>query len=263
MLFHSIRSSRILEYMMCPQILRIQLLAYFTSWVIAIPFGWVLAQYDPAGPDPLDKSGYSIFDDYISNLGSIDYTPFPGVLNIILILWAIFCPPYILYTRNILLNCKINRRILIEGFVGFSFIGNIGFGLAGFISFDVGNAFNQYFGKLFGIGWHETAALFAFFPFCGVTLCVGLLLLFNKDIFQNTYSLGKHKLLRIITLTWTLSFYPSLLLILSISFLSGGPVFGLAAPFWEWMLHLSFTAWYFPFICLGVNPIPLKSRASR
>ncbi|MFX1394217.1 MAG: hypothetical protein ACFFAH_11645, partial [Promethearchaeota archaeon] len=125
--------------------------------------------------------GYNIFNNYISDLGSIKYTPAPYILNFIAISIALLLIPIFLYLEQIIVSGpNISKRFLNTSISlkNLSRIGKISFilGSIGLLSTGI---FNEDFSP-FNI--HFITALFFFGGFLTGGFSTGLIILLKKVI---------------------------------------------------------------------------------
>ena len=63
-----------------PKVVKFCIISATLIWVLGVILAYLVAQLDSAGPG-FDPAGYSIFINYISDLGSLRYTPMPVIIN--------------------------------------------------------------------------------------------------------------------------------------------------------------------------------------
>ena len=190
------------------------------------------------------SQGYTIWDNFISDLGSINYTPFPNLFNVIIMVSSILIIPAYLYnfkyltknTRNIVFNSqeKSIRRgfhiiIYVNAFSGLILliIGSIGMFGIGIFSEDRTTQFHLHF-------------YFSVLVFVGLifgSMFVGISILLNKVICPRYVG-------------FYMIFGPFLA-----GYLFVNPPNILIEPFLEWMMLLSFQIWLVPAAIFTLNQI--------
>lgn len=201
------------------------LVVFFPGLILAISIA------DEYGP-----YGYSIINNFISDLGSPNYTPTPYILDIIAILTGIFMIPIFLYMKEILVKGpnrgkKIsNDSILIKTLAKlgkiFLILGAIG--LIGIGSFD-----ENFF-------IHEIFAIFAFVGFIAGAIFYGVIIIIKRTIFPEI-------------LGYYMAFNSPTLLIL---YFIRIPPFTL--PFIEWCILFNIIIWTFPSAIILLRHLNVK-----
>ena len=178
---------------------------------------------------------YNIWDNFMSDLGSINYTPVPNLFDVNLMITSVLIIPAFLYnykyltkdTRVIVFNSqeKSMRRvfhiiIFINALSGLILllIGSIGMFGIGIFSEDRTTLFNLHF-------------YFSVFVFLGLifgSMFVGIAILLNKVICPRY-------------LGFYMIFGPFIT-----GYLYANPPFTLTQPFLEWMMLVSFQIWLIP-----------------
>ncbi|MFX0104750.1 MAG: DUF998 domain-containing protein [Candidatus Hodarchaeota archaeon] len=169
------------------------------------------------------SSGYSIIDNWISDLGGSIYTPAPYLYDIACIIAGILTIPITFYMENLLLplpqksidirNITRLRIRLISSAFTFGLIGSLGYIGVGIFSED-----RSYFGL------HSAMSILAFVGFVLSAFCIGMyILLYNTRI---------PKLLGLYGVVGPLT-------TIIVFFIENNPL-------WEWILLFSILAWIIP-----------------
>ncbi|NVM54935.1 MAG: hypothetical protein HWN66_14620 [Candidatus Helarchaeota archaeon] len=160
-------NNRIYGYLTDPKKVKWFTVAGFLVFGLTIAIGYLIAQFDPAGPGG-DLAGFNFIDDYISNMGSIRYTPFPYLLDAGCITTSLLLIPMVFYLEKLLAplpetaeelkNCS--RMKLRLGSIGFvwSIIGLVGMFGVGLFSEDLGIILYPYIGE--DLHWIFTIVIF-------------------------------------------------------------------------------------------------------
>jgi len=137
--------------------------------LIAIPFfllGLIIALI------PAFLAGnYNITSNSISELGSILYTPFPGIMNATFIISPIFLSFYFIKLFKIVYNyVKDHKTFSNLSIAGFSLFGimNIGFFFAGIFNVDISRLL------------HNISTIFVFIPLLAAEIIVGIIILIHN-----------------------------------------------------------------------------------
>jgi hypothetical protein len=141
-----------------PKIVKVSTIIALLTTVSCIILGYIVAQFDP--------QGYNMFQNYLSDMGSIDHTPFPYFPIIKNVISSIFLIPTLLYMENLLAPLPYNveelqnfsrTRIRLGSFGFFwMFLGLVGmFGLGVFtedisMSIHIFCTFLEFVGLTFG-----------------------------------------------------------------------------------------------------------------
>ncbi len=203
-----VNSSKIHEFLINPKVVKISTILAFSTAFSCLLIGYIIAQFG--------AHGYNMIDNFISDMGSIVYTPFPYMRTISNLTASPLFLPLAFYMKNRLAskeNSEIPEKQLKYGKFGFIgmltlFIGMI---FTGIITEDV-----SYF-------VHSILAVIAIFGGFIATVFYGLLIVkFPTDIHKN---IGILMLLMFpILITLTLIGIPSMI-------------------FYEWVLLFSLYAW--------------------
>ncbi len=230
-----------------PAVIEFCLYGVIIAWIVALGGGYLFAQLDPSGPG-IDPAGYSLLVNYISDLGSLPYTPLPKFLDVGLMLTGIFMLPMALYLQQVLSPADDTnrfRKIVSYIILGLYMVGSFGIFFTGVISEDVGEVWDTIFGMPFpDYPWHDLASDIAFYSFIVNGFLIILLLELYPGILEKQMGVTHQGslILRILLGIDVFIFCPLFFAI----FWSSYPdlvVFGMFSSFWEWMLVLSYTAW--------------------
>jgi hypothetical membrane protein len=196
-----------------PDLVRKSTIAGFSIYSLAIIIGYIVAQFDPQGYNPLKN--------YISDMGSFRHTPFPYLLDFGCMITSFLLLPTILYMEKILAplpekaeNLPVSRMRLRLGSYGFFWmiIGLIGM-------FGVG-LFSEDRTTVFGLHWLFTIVVFGGLAIGGIFF--GLLILFYDTLLPKLLGLY-------------MVFIPSM---------SAALAFGLGfPPILEWIMFFSILAY--------------------
>ena len=180
-------SQRLYAFLTDPKKVKWSTTAAFMVFGLTIVIGYIIAQFDPAGPGG-DLAGYNIIDDFISNMGSIRFTPFPYLLDAGCIITAFLLIPTAFYMEKVLAPLpetaedikECSRMRLRLGSIGFAWmvIGLIGMFGVGLFSEDLGIILQPYTGE--DLHWIFTMVVFGGLAMGG--FFYGILVLFYKTI---------------------------------------------------------------------------------
>ena len=264
------RLSRIGLTLRQPAVIRFCLYGVIVSWVVALGGGYLFAQLDPAGPGK-DAAGYSLLANYISDLGSLRYTPLPKFLDCGLMLTGIFMVPTALYLRRIMSpagDTNRFRKIFSYLILGVYLVGSVGIFFTGVISEDVGDSWDALFGMPFpDYPWHDLASDIAFYAFIGNGFLITLMLVLFPSILEKQMGLTRKGsiITRILLGLDVVILCPLFFAIFWTSY-PDRVVLRMFSSFWEWMLVLSYTAWQVPLCALLIRalrrPRPTEAAAS-
>lgn len=239
------------------KVVKFCIIASVISWIGGLGIGYLVAQLDPAGPGS-DPAGYSLFVNYISDLGSLNYTPIPKFLDDGLMLTGILLIPVAFYLKKILSSpseSKILRKLLSTLVLICNLIGACGIFLTGVISEDVGERLDAIFGTpLPDYPSHDLAADIAFYNFLMMGFFLGLLLIMYPDIVRERIGIKHSKIVRLLLIIDMLIIAP----IIFVIFWESYPdiyIFGFFSSFWEWMLVISYSAWQIPISLMLLKPL--------
>ncbi|MFX1316892.1 MAG: hypothetical protein ACFE9T_13605 [Promethearchaeota archaeon] len=216
-----------------PKIVKISIYVSLLTFLPGLMLGLIIAIY--FGPVE-----YNLFYNYISDLGSIKYTPAPFILDLTCILTAIFITPLILnlsrlyssHQNYIIDNSKRERLLILSrrifGYMGVVclFIGVFGMFFVGIFSLDL-NIFDLHF----------YFATLAFGGFAFGAFFTGIAIVLKKRIFPKVVG-------------YFMIIGPSAASILFII-----PPEPLTRAFLEWLMMLSGIAWYYPIVWITLQKL--------
>jgi hypothetical membrane protein len=251
------------QFLTHPKLLKFSIISATIVWISTIILGILVGQLDPAGPSH-DPAGFNILINYISDLGNLDLTPMPIILNFGMMETTILMVPGAFYLQKILRGdgSRLIRKMLSYITLSCMLIAMCGLFLTGVISEDVGEKLDSILGPpLPGYAWHDIVADFAFifFMISGI-LTASQFIIFPK-ILSEQIKLKHIKTARILLVinTWILTpiffgfFYTVPYLWYTDAFWTFLPLWQWA-PLWEWLLMFSLSAW----ILVVLNLILLK-----
>ena len=203
-----------------PEVVKWSTIAGFSVYSLTIIVGYIIAQFDLAGPGA-DLAGYNIIDNFISDMGSYRYTPFPYLLDFGCMITSFLLLPTILYMEKLLAPLpekaedlpasRMRPRLGSYGFI-WMIIGLIGMFGVGFFSEDRTTVFRLH--------WLFTIVVFGGLAIGGIFF--GLLILFYDTLLPKL-------------LGFYMVFIPST---------SAAVAFGLGfEPIYEWIMFLSILAY--------------------
>lgn len=251
------KKNQLQDFITDPKVVKFCIYAAIIAWIIALGIGYLVAQLDPAGPGS-DPAGYSLFENYISDLGSLNYTPIPKFLDDGLMLTGIFMIPVAIYLKKVLISdsdSKLFRKILSNLVLVCNILGACGIFLTGVVSEDVGEQLDAIFGTpLPDYPSHDLVADIAFYNFLMMGILLAILLILYPDILRERIGINNSTIVRILLVIDMIIIAPILFAI----FWESYPdiyIFGFKSPFWEWMLVLSYSAWNIPITLMLLKPI--------
>jgi hypothetical membrane protein len=247
-----------------PKVVKFCAIAVSLIWFCTITLGILIAQLDPAGPS-YDPAGYNILINYISDLGSLRFTPMPIILDFGLMQTAILMIPVAFYLKTILIGdrSKILRKVLANLTLICLLIAMCGLFFTGVLSEDVGEQIDTILGPpIPGYYWHDFVADFAFIFFMVGGILVASQFIIFPDILKVQIELRHSKIARILLVinSWILTpvffgfFYSVPYLWYEDAFWTFLPLW-LWAPFWEWLLMFSLSAWLISVTLILLKPL--------
>lgn len=247
-----------------PRFVKFCVISSITIWIATIIFGLLVSQLDRAGPG-FDPSGFNPLINYISDLGSLRFTPLPIILDFGMMSTGLLMIPVSFAIRKLLVSdgSKISRKILGNITIVILLIGMIGFFLTGVLSEDTGEMFDQIIGFPFDeYPWHDIVADFAFIFFMGSGILVASQFVLFKDILEKEIGLKRSRLARILLIinAWILTpiffgfFYSVPYLWYDTPFWTYLPMWQWA-PLWEWLLMLSIVGSLFSVSFMLIKPL--------
>lgn len=249
--------SRIESVLKHPKVIKLCLYSVILAWALALGGGYLFAQLNPAG--------YSLFKNYISDLGSLQYTPLPKFLDDGLMLAGVFMIPAVLYFRQILSPAGDTNRFrkILSNIILFLYMsGSIGIFFTGVISEDVGARWDALWRMPFpDEPWHDFPADVAFYSFICNGFLIFLLLELYPSILEKQMGIV-HKGGLTIRILLGIDVYilsPVLFVIFSMSY-PDKFMFGMYSSFWEWSLVLSYIVWQLPLFGLLIRTLRWSSQ---
>ena len=222
----------------------------------SILIGFLVAQLDPAGPGA-DLIGYNIIDNFISDMGSLRFTPVPKFLDDSCMITALLMIPCILYIKKVINSAEKEpgaRYIKILSNIAFiaMLIGVIGLWGLGFFSEDVSMALESTIWPGF---YSHSFFAFYLFPFIAIGgFFIGLVFFSNYSLMLELFRLKLPKvvpiLLGFVMMVLTPLFSAIFLINWQITIIVPP-----SAPFWEWMFLFSVLIWLFAISLFSLNKI--------
>ena len=247
-----------------PKVVKLSCIGATFVWISSVLLAILIGQLDPAGPS-YDPAGFNILINYISDLGNLDLTPMPIIIDFGMMQTSILMVPVSFYLREVLIGdrSKKSRRLLGNLTLVCMLIAMCGLFLTGVISEDVGEKLDNIIGPPFpDYYWHDIVADFAFTFFMVSGILVASQFIIFPEILQKQISIKRIHTARILLAinTWVLTpiffgfFYTVPYLWYTDAFWTFLPLWQWA-PFWEWLLMFSLSAW----ILLVSNLLLIKS----
>lgn len=233
-------------------------------WLSSLFIGILVGQLDQAGP-AFDPAGYNPLINYISDLGSLRFTPMPIILDFGLMQSAILMIPVAIYLKKVLKgsDSKLSRKVLSNLTLICMFIALSGLFLTGVISEDVGDLLDNIIGPpVSNYFWHDIVADFAFTFFMISGILVASQFILFPDILKKQIKIKKSLTARILLAinSWILTpiffgfFYSVPYLWYTDGFWLYLPLWQWA-PLWEWLLMFSLSAWQIATFLMLLKPI--------
>jgi len=252
-----------------PAFIKICCVGTIVTWSCILIVGVLLAQLDPSGPN-FDPAGFNPLIDYLSNMGSIHYTPFPFIFNFGITFIALLMIPVTFYLKKLMIgdNSCVIRKILALLFTVLMVTGFIFLILVGWINQELSKTWEQQFSyPLNACNWHFTLASISF---SCIILGGGVFTLFSliflnflreKLLIQNPI---RGKILLVVNYFILTPIF--LTLFTSCPLLHSEDLFWKTLPiwkwatFWEWLFAISMTIGMF-FVCISLfRPLNAKLR---
>lgn len=168
---------RIYAFLTNPKVVKISSYAAMVTFLVGLTIGIILAQLDP--------DGFNFVNNFISDLGSYNHTPFPKFLDDVAMYTALFLLPLTFYMEKKMRSPKgdesslMRDRLASLGFIT-AIIGVIGLWGIGFFSEDVGGALGPV---IYSLNWHSIFSAVVFLG-CGSSgMFYGILIFFYPTIF--------------------------------------------------------------------------------
>ncbi len=244
------KKNQVYNSLINPKVVKFCVISATLVWVLGVALAYLVAQLDPAGPG-YDPAGYSFLINYISDLGSLRFTPMPIILDFAMMETSILMVPAVLFLKKVLKGDGLSklRNVLANLTLISMYIALCGLFLTGVFSEDVGEEFDMLFP--FGYPWHDIVADFAFTFFMIAGILVASQFIIFPDILKTQIGL-KHSLIARVLLainSWILTpiffgFFYTVPYLWAINepFWTFLPLWQWA-PFWEWLLMFSLSAW--------------------
>jgi hypothetical protein len=249
-----------------PAFIKICCTGTIVTWCSTLILGVLVAQLDLAGPN-FDPAGFNPLIDYLSNMGSINYTPVPCVFNFGMTLTSLLMIPVTFYLKNLMIGEKSSyiRIGLACLFTILMMIGLIFLGFAGLINSELSKTWEeQLFFPLNACNWHLRIASISF---SGLVLAGGVFALFSliyPDFFKDKLKMQKSFFMKSIFILNTCVLTPTFLgFFMSSPLLHSEDLFWITLPLWrwatlwEWCLAMSLTVTML-FVCISlIRPLNL------
>jgi len=130
--------TKIYEILTNLRVVKYSTIIAFLTFITCTTLGYIVAQFDPAGPGS-DPAGYNIIQNYLSDMGSINHTPWPYFPVIGNIISSFLLIPTVLYMHALLAPLSkhaqhISKLRVIFGIIGtflmlVGLIGRLGLGI--------------------------------------------------------------------------------------------------------------------------------------
>ena len=130
--------NKIYEILTNLRVVKYSTIIAFITFITCTTLGYIVAQFDPPGPG-LDPVGYNIIDSYLSDMGSIDHTPWPYFPVIGNIISSFLLIPTVLYMHSLLAPVSkraqnVSKPRIIIGIIGaiwmlIGLVGRLGLGI--------------------------------------------------------------------------------------------------------------------------------------
>lgn len=165
---------RFYEFVTRPKVVKLSCYAAMIVFLGCLIIGLILAQFDP--------QGFNLVDNFISDLGSYNHTPFPKFLDDTAIYTALFLIPLTFYMEKILRGKReeggslMQERLASYGLLTM-IVGLIGLWGIGTFNEDVGGALGPI---IMGQNWHSIFSAVVFLGFGAAGFFYGLLVVFYK-----------------------------------------------------------------------------------
>jgi hypothetical membrane protein len=253
-----------------PQFVKFCSISSITIWISAIVLGLLIAQLDRAGPG-YDLAGFNPFINYISDLGSLRFTPLPIILDFGMMATGLLMIPVSFSLKRVLVGdgTKIGRKILGNITLVTLIIGMIGFFMTGVFSEDTGEMIDKLYPLPNDYPWHDIVADFAFIFFMISGILVASQFVIFRNILDNEIGIKNPKFTRIILMinTWVFTpiffgFFYSVpyLWALDEPFWSFLPIWQWA-PLWEWLLMFSLSGSLFSVTIMHLKSLNRQMKA--
>ena len=235
-----------------PKVVKFSCIGATFVWISSVVLAILIGQLDPAGPS-YDPAGFNILINYISDLGNLDLTPMPIIIDFGMMQTSILMIPVSFYLRKVLIGDRSKKLRKLMGNLTLicMLIAMCGLFLTGVISEDVGEKLDSIIGPPFpNYFWHDIVADFAFIFFMVSGILVASQFIIFPDILEQQIGMKQTITTRVLLAinTWVLTpiffifFYTVPYLWYTDAFWTFLPLWQWA-PFWEWLLMFSLSAW--------------------
>ena len=251
-----IKVKDIRDFLTNPKLVKRCIYLIIAIFPTSILIGFLVAQFDPAGPGA-DLAGYNIIENFISDMGSLRYTPVPKFLDDSCMITAFLMIPCMLYIKKVVDSAEKEPGAKFRKFLGniafiTMLIGIIGLWGLGFFSEDVSMALESTVWPGF---YSHSFFAFYLFPFIAIGgFFIGLVFFSNYSLILELFKLKIPKIVLIL-----LGFVMMVLTpIFSAIFLINWQITIIvppSAPFWEWMFLFSVLIWLFAISLFSLNKI--------
>jgi hypothetical membrane protein len=164
---------QVYSFLTRPIVVKVSCYAAMVTFIVGLGIGLILAQLDP--------QGFNFVDNFISDLGSYNHTPFPKFLDDTATYTALFLIPLALYMEKQLSGrmeedkgSVMQERLASYGVLTM-FIGLLGLWGIGVFSEDVGGALGPI---LMGMNWHSIYSVVVFLGMGSAGMFFGIIVVF-------------------------------------------------------------------------------------
>jgi len=242
--------------LLSPSFIKICSLGTMIAWSSALLLGIIIGQFDQTGPNN-DLAGFNPLLDYVSNLGSFEFTPIPIAFNFSMMLTCLFSIPVSVYTRKMFNEEKnVFWKIFASCLSIFLIIGFTTLFFAGFVNLDVSEILNVLTNTSSFIDYHSIFSNLSFAFLGGSSILLTVLYLFPGNYLFLSTEVRFPILSKILLIINTCILTP-----LFVIFMASSPgakcsdrfwiylPFWKWAPMWEWLTVLSLTVTIF-WLCI-------------
>ncbi|MHA1490244.1 MAG: DUF998 domain-containing protein [Promethearchaeota archaeon] len=258
------KKNQVLGSLTSPKVVKFCAISASLIWVLSLIIAYIVAQLDPAGPS-YDPAGYNFLINYISDLGSLRFTPMPIILDFAMMQTTILMVPIVLYLKKVLIGdgSKVLRKLWSNLTLICLLIAMCGLFLTGVISEDVGEKLDAIIGPpIPDYYWHDIVADFAFIFFMIGGVLVASEFIIFPNILKEEIGLKRTVTARVLLAinAWILTpiffgfFYTVPYLWYTDAFWTYLPLWQWA-PFWEWLLMFSLSAWLISTFLILLKPL--------
>ena len=256
-----VQKKKTYDFLVNPKVVRLCIKGALIIFVPSLIIGWILAALlDPAGywmstaiwievgmeNMPADQAGYSIFTDYISNLGSLNFSPVTFFLDDAAMITSLLLVPVCFYLKKRFLSIyekqespeKLGKTLSNLALV-FMLIGMIGFFSIGFFSEDVADSLQYATEGLAMVGpldLHEFFSMVVFLNLIIAGIFLGLIGLKYASMIPEVFDLNVSKNV-IIIVAIEMIFLPLSMMVATVI---------TSWPFFEWMMLFAVFGWIIP-----------------